>query len=152
MAEAASGLPRAAEDAWEARCIAEGEPEVYAATSESWVPQMLNLDLVGAVSFRKGCYPGQEIVARTQNLGRIRRRVFRYRVTGGVPPGPGAALYHGKDKVGEVVRAVHRADVAELLAVVNLDVAGIGLSDANGALTLSPAALPYAVPDAGDVT
>jgi folate-binding protein YgfZ len=143
-----AGTPRAADSAWELACIRLGEPEVLAATSESWVPQMLNLDLLGAVSFQKGCYPGQEIVARTQNLGRIKRRLFRYHVTGGPPPTPGAGLYSGSARSGEVVRAVLHEGVGELLAVVSLDAAGLGLADESGTVTCSPEPLPYAVPEA----
>jgi len=145
---ALGGVTPAPAGAWEAACIRLGEPEVYAATSESWIPQMLNLDLVGAVSFRKGCYPGQEIVARTQNLGRIKRRLFRYRVSGTGLPSPGDALSLGQAKVGEVVRSVRHEGVAELLAVVNLDSAGVGLTAAEGAVECSPEPLPYAVPEA----
>ena len=145
---ALAGVPQAPQGAWELDSIRLGEPQVYAATSEHWVPQMLNLDLLGAVSFRKGCYPGQEVVARTQNLGRIKRRLFRYQVSGNVLPGPGTALCLGSDRVGEVVRAVRHAGIAELLAVVSLDAAGLGLADEGGTVTCSPAPLPYAVPDA----
>jgi folate-binding protein YgfZ len=134
--------------AWEAACIRLGEPEVYASTSEAWIPQMLNLDLLGAVSFRKGCYPGQEIVARTQNLGRIKRRLFRYRVSGTGLPAPGDALYFGVSKVGEVVRSVHHEEATELLAVVGLEAAGAGLMALGGAATCTPEPLPYAVPEA----
>jgi len=136
--------------AWEAACIRLGEPEVYASTSEAWIPQMLNLDLLGAVSFRKGCYPGQEIVARTQNLGRIKRRLFRYRVSGAGLPAPGDALTLGQSKVGEVVRSVHHEEAAELLAVVNLEAAGAGLTALDGAVMCSPEPLPYAVPEAAE--
>lgn len=142
------GVPFAPAAAWEALGIQLGEPEVYASTSESWVPQMLNLDLLGAVSFRKGCYPGQEIVARTQNLGRIKRRLFRYRISGAGLPAPGEALDLGQARVGEVVRSVRHEGVAELLAVVNLDSAGAGLTTAGGAVECSPEPLPYAVPEA----
>jgi folate-binding protein YgfZ len=148
---AAVGLSRASPGAWEARCIMEGEPEVYASTSEAWIPQMLNLDLLGAVSFRKGCYPGQEIVARTQNLGRIKRRLLRYLVTGPVLPAIGSGLFKGEAKVGEVVRSVRHATTAQLLAVVSLDAAGIGLTDESGAATCSPEPMPYEVPEVGEI-
>lgn len=136
------------EAAWESLCVALGEPAVYAATSESWVPQMLNLDLLGAVSFSKGCYPGQEIVARTQNLGRIKRRLFRYRVSGDTLPAPGQALCLGQARVGEVVRAARDQGSAMLLAVVGLESAGVGLTLEDGAAACSPEPLPYAVPEA----
>ena len=54
-----------------------GLPDVFAATQERFVPQMLNLDVLGGVHFRKGCYPGQEVVARSQYLGKLRRRMMR---------------------------------------------------------------------------
>jgi hypothetical protein len=53
-----------------------GLPDVFAATQERFVPQMLNLDVLGGVHFRKGCYPGQEVVARSQYLGKLRRRMM----------------------------------------------------------------------------
>ncbi len=54
-----------------------GLPDVFAVTQERFVPQMLNLDVLGGVHFRKGCYPGQEVVARSQYLGKLRRRMMR---------------------------------------------------------------------------
>ena len=150
LREALDGVPQAADGDWDLACVGLGEPEVYVATSEAWVPQLLNLDLLGAVSFQKGCYPGQEIVARTQHLGRIKRRLFRYRVAGKAPLPPGAALCLDRAKVGEVVRFASRGGIRELLAVVNLDAAGVGLTDETGALTCSPEPLPYAVPEAGE--
>jgi folate-binding protein YgfZ len=68
--------------AWHWLEIAAGQPRVVAATQEAFVPQMLNMELpaVGGVSFSKGCYPGQEIVARTQYLGKVKRRTYRARL------------------------------------------------------------------------
>lgn len=60
--------------AWRLAAIHAGEPQVDAATQEQFVPQMVNLELLGGVNFKKGCYPGQEIVARTKYLGKIKRR------------------------------------------------------------------------------
>jgi len=60
--------------AWRLATIHAGEPQVDAATQEQFVPQMVNLELLGGVNFKKGCYPGQEIVARTKYLGKIKRR------------------------------------------------------------------------------
>ena len=62
-----------------------GLPDVFAVTQERFVPQMLNLDVLGAVHFRKGCYPGQEIVARSQYLGKLRRRMMRAHADRGSP-------------------------------------------------------------------
>jgi folate-binding protein YgfZ len=76
--------------AWQWLEIAAGQPRVVAATQEAFVPQMLNMELpaVAGVSFSKGCYPGQEIVARTQYLGKVKRRTFRARLASAVAPAP----------------------------------------------------------------
>ncbi len=75
--------------AWQWLEIAAGQPRVLAATQEAFVPQMLNMELpaVAGVSFSKGCYPGQEIVARTQYLGKVKRRMFRARQAANAAPG-----------------------------------------------------------------
>lgn len=75
--------------AWQWLEIAAGQPRVVAATQEAFVPQMLNMELpaVAGVSFSKGCYPGQEIVARTQYLGKVKRRTYRARLAAAVAPG-----------------------------------------------------------------
>jgi len=75
--------------AWQWLEIAAGQPRVVAGTQEAFVPQMLNMELpaVAGVSFTKGCYPGQEIVARTQYLGKVKRRTFRARLTTTTVPG-----------------------------------------------------------------
>ncbi|HMK87523.1 MAG TPA: hypothetical protein VK437_16285, partial [Steroidobacteraceae bacterium] len=65
------------EQEWRLADIRSGVPQVYASTSEMFVAQMLNLDLIDGISFSKGCYTGQEIIARTQHLGRIKRRLSR---------------------------------------------------------------------------
>jgi folate-binding protein YgfZ len=73
--------------------IAAGQPRIVATTQEAFVPQMLNMELpaVAGVSFTKGCYPGQEIVARTQYLGKVKRRTFRARL--GTAPAPGTHVF-----------------------------------------------------------
>lgn len=60
---------------WQARDIAAGLPWVQAATQETFIPQTLNMDLIGGISFTKGCYPGQEVVARSHYRGTIKRRM-----------------------------------------------------------------------------
>lgn len=127
---------------WERGAIAAGDPIVRAATSEHWTAQMLNLDRLDAISFAKGCYTGQEIVARTQNLGRIKRRMLRYRASSFDAPAPGSAIVSGDERVGEVVRAEPVADGTELLAVVNLEARGAELKTAAGA-RLVELPLPY---------
>lgn len=97
---------------WQLDNLRAGIPEILAAQSEEFTPHMLNLDLLGAVSVSKGCYPGQEIVARTHFRGATKRRMLRFESTAPVAPGDKVSL-DGRD-VGEVLNAVG----AELLAVV----------------------------------
>ena len=98
-----------------------GRPKVPRALSEEFIPQMLNLDVLDAVSFTKGCYPGQEIVARTKNLGAVKRRLVRFRVGEGARPEPGDEILTGSDRIGEVNRAAATESGYELLAVVQLE-------------------------------
>lgn len=74
---------------WHLAEIRAGMPRIVTATQEAFVPQMINYELaaVGGVSFQKGCYPGQEIVARTQYLGKIKRRMYRARLAEPAAPG-----------------------------------------------------------------
>jgi hypothetical protein len=75
---------------WRWHDIRNGWPQIQAATSGRLVPQMLNMDLLDGVSFRKGCYPGQEVVARMRYLGKLKQRMLLARCAGEAPPGPGA--------------------------------------------------------------
>jgi len=76
-------------DDWHLTEIRAGDPRIVAATQEAFVPQMVNYELpaVGGVSFQKGCYPGQEIVARTHYLGKVKRRMYRFRLVQACAPG-----------------------------------------------------------------
>jgi tRNA-modifying protein YgfZ len=71
----AAVLPPAGPRAWRLANIEAGVPQIVLATQEQFVPQMVNFELVGGVNFKKGCYPGQEIVARSQYLGKLKRRM-----------------------------------------------------------------------------
>jgi folate-binding protein YgfZ len=150
-AVAATVNPAAAPDAadhgneWTAADIAAGLPQVLPETSGSFVPQMLNLDLLDAISFTKGCYTGQEIVARTQHLGRIKRRSFRYRLPAGVAPAPLAPLFLDGTKVAEVVMSATVRDAVELLAVTSLEARGRALQTEDGR-EARMVELPYPVP------
>jgi folate-binding protein YgfZ len=130
------------ENEWWAADIASGLPQVFRASSEAFVPQMLNLDLLDAISFTKGCYTGQEIVARTQHLGRIKRRTCRYRIAGGPMLAPLAGLTLDGTKVAEVVMSAARGDHVELLAVTSLDARGRTLVTEDGR-EAQPLELPY---------
>jgi folate-binding protein YgfZ len=124
--------------------IRSGIATVTAATSGEWIPQMLNLDLVNAVSFTKGCYTGQEIVARTQHLGRIKRRMFRYCLDGAAPTALDSLFFEAQ-KVGEVVSSTRADGGSECLAVVNLEYRDRPLCLADGRIC-QPRALPYEIP------
>ena len=104
---------------WRWLDIRDGIPLVTAATTEAFVPQMLNLELVGGVSFRKGCYPGQEVVARTQYLGKTKRRMFRAALAAAAAPGDSLCSEDlGDQASGTVVTAAPSPDGGfEVLAV-----------------------------------
>lgn len=107
-------------NAWRLRDIADGLPRIVAATQEQFIPQMVNFEAVGGVSFKKGCYPGQEIVARTQYLGKIKRRMYRVGVDALTTAG--ADLYApetGEQSCGNVVIAAQTGpDSSEALVVL----------------------------------
>ena len=105
--------------------IRAGIGQVMPGTRELFIPQMLNLQAVGGVSFKKGCYTGQEIVARMQYLGKLKRRLYRLSLDAGELPQPGTPLFsptHGS-AIGEVVLAARTAQNIELLAVLQAEAA-----------------------------
>jgi tRNA-modifying protein YgfZ len=133
--------PRTASD-WLAADIAAGLTQVSAATSEQFIPQMLNVDLLGGVSFTKGCYTGQEIVARTHHLGRVKRRSMRFVLPPGAPPAPMSSLLLDGARAADVLMAAQLPDRVELLAVTSLDAAGRLLATEDGRQA-EPCPLPY---------
>lgn len=72
------------EDQWTLQEIRAGRPWISAATQDQFVPQMVNLETIGGVDFQKGCYPGQEIVARAQYRGQVKRRMTRLELPQGI--------------------------------------------------------------------
>lgn len=98
-------------DAWTGLDIAAGIPFILPATQEEFVPQMVNLDLIGGLSYTKGCYPGQEIVARTHYLGKLKQRLYRAVVAAAAVPGD--KLYCaelGEQSGGMIVNSAPAAD------------------------------------------
>ena len=98
---------------WTLQEIRAGRPLITRATQDQFVPQMVNFETIGGVDFRKGCYPGQEIVARAQYRGQVKRRMVHARAPAGVTLAPGQE-YNG----GTVVDVAPTENGAELLAVV----------------------------------
>jgi len=101
--------------------ISLGIPRLTAGLQDRFIPQMLNLDRLGALDDSKGCYPGQEIIARTQNLGTVKRRMVRFSAaTREIPASGSRVLDQSGDAVGDVIRAAASATDVEILAVTRL--------------------------------
>ena len=137
---------------WEWLEIRNGIPLSTPATQEQFVPQMANMELIGAVNFQKGCYPGQEIVARTQYLGQLKRRMVLAHLEGTTMPQAGDALY-GSDPDAQAAGMVVNAQAApeggyDLLAVVQMagiEASALRFESADGpVLRIQP--LPYPLP------
>jgi len=138
-------------DYWTSANIQSGIGEVRPETSGEFIPQMLNLQLVGdGVSFDKGCYTGQEVVARMRYLGKLKRRMYRLRLAPGLLPHPGAAIYSTshRQSVGTVVIAGRIENHIEVLAVVINTVieADSAYIDEHHRRKLQLLPLPYATP------
>ena len=145
---------------WRQLDIIAGMPQVYGATSEQFVAQMLNLDVIGAIAFDKGCYTGQEVIARAHYRGRVKRRLqrFRSRHRLDLKPGDSGELADGRPFT--VVEAVCLEDGrCEFLAVAplpnlepkvpavmepNPPLEGVGAPLAGASLPAEPAALTRA--------
>ena len=128
-------LQSGGDDSHRAEKLRDGVAEIWKAQSEKFTPHMLNLDLIGAVDFDKGCYTGQEIVARTHYRGASKRRCLRFESS--EPVSSGDKVSDGDRDVGEVLNAIGN----DLLAVVPVDKADSGLSVNGTALLHLP--LPY---------
>jgi folate-binding protein YgfZ len=117
-----AGCVAAERDVWRLLDIADGEAQIYAATSEEFVAQMLNLDALDAIAFDKGCYTGQEVIARAHYRGRVKRRLQRFVSRGAVAKlavGESGQLADGR--AFKVVEAVRLGDGrCEFLAVAPL--------------------------------
>jgi hypothetical protein len=149
-------LPRVSPAVWDWLDIRAGEPRITQRVVEQFVPQMINFDVLGGVNFRKGCYPGQEIVARSQYRGTIKRRMALANVpviednADGVVPG--AELFHSDDPGQPCGMLVNTAaapdggvDALVEIKLAALESGTVHLGAADGpALAFLP--LPYALP------
>jgi folate-binding protein YgfZ len=140
-------LAPASSTAWRWTEVLAGIPRIVAGASEQFVPQMINFEAVGGVSFKKGCYPGQEIVARSQYLGKLKRRMYAGRLAGAEPaPGADVVPAAGGEPCGQVVMAAPAPGGGiDVLFESRTDAfAAGGLTIGGEALTLKT--LPYALP------
>ncbi len=131
---------------------------MYAATTEAFIAQMLNLDVLGAIAFDKGCYTGQEVIARAHYRGRVKRRMQRFRSASALRLSPGATGQLRDGRRYRVVEAVQLADGrCEFLAVTPMgggqdepgDVAAAGAprdTESATPLDAEQLALPYSLP------
>lgn len=140
---------------WRLAEVRAGWPRISLATQDAFVPQMTNLELIGGVDFKKGCYPGQEIVARTQYLGKLKRRMYRGEVDGTDVPVAGQDVFIGEtgnelQAIGTVVSAAPRPGGGyELLAVLQTSAIDQGASVRLGSPDgpqLRILSLPYPLP------
>lgn len=136
--------------AWQHLQVASGLPMIEAATADQFVPQMINYELIDGVNFQKGCYPGQEVVARSQYRSTAKRRMFLFAVP--TPAQAGQEIFHSTDAEQPVGMVVNAAELPQghnlLLAEVKLSALGTGtlhLASATGA-RLEARTLPYDVP------
>lgn len=136
---------RASWSYWRWGDINAGVPSVHTNSAEQFIPQMLNMQLIDALSFKKGCYPGQEIVARMQYLGKLKKHMKHFYVADAkTAPAPGDVLTtESNNNAGQVVDAVLDENGLNLLAVVNIDtpveafnLGGLGFADAPMPYTL----------------
>lgn len=135
---------------WQASEIAAGVASLSPETREAYVPQMLNWQHLNGVHFKKGCYTGQEVIARMHFLGQLKKSLFRFSGRDGPSvPAPGTALVKDGRAVGNVVNSIALADgTYQCLAVVRHDAATEQLATEfapKAPLSLLP--LPYAVPE-----
>lgn len=142
-------LPVASGDWWELLEIEAGIPTIRASTAGRFVAQMVNLDRLDALDFRKGCYPGQEVIARTRYLGRIKRRMHLLRAAGTVvAPEAGEPVFAtgGDSPCGEIVRAcAHPGGGVMALAVLRSESLELVLTDGT---PVSRGELPYPLDEA----
>jgi tRNA-modifying protein YgfZ len=131
---------------WDWLEIQAGIPDIEPATQEQFVPQMLNLDILNGINFKKGCYTGQEIIARTHYLGSVKRRTYLAEIASSIAPVAGDKIQDGnKNEVGQIVRvAPNVAQQFDALIELRIDAKEAGQLFCND-LKLNFKALPYAL-------
>ncbi len=137
------------QNSWNLLTIRAAIPEIVTETVEAFVPQMVNLQAINSLSFTKGCYPGQEVVARMHYLGKLKRRLYIGYVNSDELPKPGQAIMAGDEKeqkAGQIVSASWSKDKQiEFLAVLQIEKAEnetLHIADNTGPV-IQLADLPY---------
>jgi len=135
---------------WNLLNIASGTPLITNASSEAWIPQMVNYIAIGGVDFKKGCYPGQEVVARLNYLGKTKRRMYRLKISTNQLPNVGDTISTATDKeAGKILNAAltSNGDV-EVLAIIKIAESSntLTLTD-NAKASISILDLPYSIND-----
>ncbi len=145
----APALPALTPDHWRWLEVQSAVPRIVAATAEQFVPQMVNLELVGGVNFQKGCYPGQEIVARSQYRGTLKRRAFLFDSDAAAAPGQEIFSATDPEQPAGLVAAAARGPDGRYAVLAETKIAfaeaPLHLGSAGGA-ALRPRPLPYALP------
>ena len=113
---------------WKQEEILSGSPNIYTATQEAFIPQSLNLDLMDAINFKKGCYTGQEIVARTHYLGKPKRRMFIAKAQAELHSSIGDSIDFNGQAIGHIVDLVIHEGKTDLLIELLLDHTDKGLT------------------------
>ncbi|MFT6032138.1 MAG: folate-binding protein YgfZ [Arenicella sp.] len=126
---------------WDLANIAEGEPTIDADNVEMFIPQMVNLDLLGGINFKKGCYTGQEIVARMHYLGKLKQRMFVCQLEGNASSGE--KVISGDKNAGNIVAA----SAGSALAVIRRDLVNSELQTVTGTKLVPLSVQPYTIPD-----
>jgi hypothetical protein len=144
-----AGADKADPDYWDWLDIRAGVAVILPATQEAFVPQMVNLDLIGGVSLTKGCYPGQEIVSRMHYRGTLKQRMYLASIAGSDRPQPGEKLYStdfGEQACGTIVNAARSPggghDVLAVIQIASAEGGAVRWKSPEGpALSMLP--LPY---------
>lgn len=139
---------------WGQLDVQAGIPRIYTQTVDAFVPQMVNMQAINGVSFKKGCYTGQEVVARMQYLGKLKRRMYRANIKTDEPVLPGDPLYAAGDTSGQGMGKIVSAfpsdsggyDVLAVIQIAGAEKSKIHLKDKKGPV-LELDELPYTLED-----
>jgi len=137
-------------EVWSWLSIKSGLPLIMPQTVDAFVPQMVNMQLINGVNFKKGCYTGQEIVARMQYLGKLKRRMYLAHVDSSTRPTEGDPIFSPSSKsgqgTGKIVNVCHAPDGGfDILAVIEIssvETSSVHINDIDGP-TLTFMDLPY---------